>query len=195
MTDQKKTYRPTRLMWCRTTNGYADADRCTGAEHDHYDLAVDEDTGKALYRIDPDGTTYLLPNGDMLRLTFHQDEPFIDPPITERIIPTYDVWTASGGAARGVQALDNGGGSVWDGDRLQPGVVRIVPVASERPAVGSLYVRPNGEVWRLRDYAPDWLRDGGEPHVQWAIQYPSGSNSSTSGADALPEDARLVWAP
>lgn len=193
MTDDQKTHRPTRLTWCQITNGYADADRCTGAEHDHYDLAVDEDTGKALYRIDPDGTTYLLPNGDTLRLAFHQDEPFADPPITERIIPTYDVWTANGGAAKGVQALDNGGGSIWDGDTLQPGVVRIViGDSSTRAAVGSIYVTPNGEVWRLRDYSHDW-GEGFASEAMWSVGYPRGGYSSAKGD--LPEDARLVWVP
>lgn len=173
-----------RVQWCLTRNCYADAYCATNAPHDHHDVAVD-DEGKPLWRLDPIGTTYLMPDGSTLRLVAHDDSPFSEPPLTEELIPRYDYWSPMGGAAGHLRVED---GTVWVGDRLAPGVSRVVLVEQQRPAVGSLYVRPNGEAWRLTG----WTSMTDQP--QWSLALPHGAMTTAVG-EVLPNDARLVWTP
>lgn len=189
--------RPERLGWCASFSGYASEEYgCNDADdHDHYDLAVAEETGEVLYRLDPIGTTYLLADGSTVRLRYYDDDPFIDPPLDDKIIPRYDYVSPDGGAAGGVTLTQIG--ALWDGAVLAPGVRRTVTVAPERPAPGSLYVRPNGEAWRLRGYSLDWKsigKPGRRMVPSWSIANVDGSQSH-GGTDTLPDDAVLVWAP
>jgi hypothetical protein len=190
--------RPTRVGWCLTIGGYTD-ERCERDRrpHDHHDVAIDYSPetgqGRPLYRIDPIGTTYLLPDGATVRLANYLDDLDLDDfaePIRDRIIPAYLWWSAGGGASSGYTR--DGIEAIWDGVNLRPGVWRTVPVAAERPAAQSTYIRPNGEVWRLRDWRIDLMDLDGPPTATWAVMTPRGS--MTSGDD-LPDDARLVWAP
>lgn len=192
--------RPTRVAWCLTTGSYVD-DRCEKDHrpHDHHDIAIDYSPetgqGRPLYRLDPVGTTYLLPDGGTLRLVRYVDDPFIDEPIEDRIIPRYDWWSPEGGAAGGIGLDDIAGrsGGLWDGVNLRPGVWRTVPVSAvDRPAVGSVWVTPQGETWRLRNYGPAFLDEGGEGRPSYTVMLASGM--MTNGND-LPDGARLVWAP
>ena len=184
----KTTIPADHVTWCQTMNGYADA-LCPDT-HDHHDVAIDAD-GKILWRIDKVGTTYLMPDGTTYRLVLHDDEPFVDPPCVLPLIPRYDYWSPQGGASGHLRVGD---GTIWDGDRLADGVQRVVLVEQQRPQVGSLYVLPNGESWRLTGWAPGWLREESHDTPHWSITKPNGMLSVLT-EDALPQSARLVWEP
>lgn len=190
--------RPERVTWCLDRSAYADP-MCDGEWHDHYDLAVDysdgDGQGKVLYRLDPVGTVYLTPDGHMARIAGYQGNPDSTPPVEDAIYPRHDGWSRNGAAARWVNFEDEDG--LWEGANLAPGVRRIVTVpAPGRPAVGSLYARPNGEAWRLRGYLTDWEVEpftGDRTRPDYSIANVNGSMSGSR--EPLPDDAVLVWAP
>lgn len=65
----------------------------------------------------------------------------------------------------------------------------------ERPEPGSLWVTPDGDAYRLRDYRIDWHAEPytGEATVPtYVVLLASGGSTNR---DTLPDDARLVWQP
>lgn len=63
--------------------------------------------------------------------------------------------------------------------------------------IGTTWVTPDGTMYRLRGHGTDWLADWAKgeevPTVpDFSVSYPTGGFSN---ARALPDDARLVWAP
>lgn len=189
-----------RVTWCLTMNAYADEATChdgeTGAakvDHDHYDVALDQH-GKTLFRYWPIGTTWCTPEGHTYRLrTYRRDitdimaaeaagEPTRDIPPR----PVWDVWTRDGGATTGPADWLPGPEDVLVEYVLPPGT---------RPAPGALFVRPNGQMWRLRGYRIDWKAEpltGDDTEPDWTVGNLSGGMSN---GDDLPSDARLVWHP
>lgn len=183
-----------RVTVCLTAGGrYADesigCDKAT--DHDHYDVALTEG-GAIAWRYWPVGTTWRTADGYTMRLRKY-DREFADMMAMEEagleasdapVRPHFDGQAPSGGAF---------GEAEWvpgDGDTI------IVYSLFEdvRPAVGSLWVRPNGEAWRLRSYGVDWAdeHDLSNKKPSYAVNLPHGA--STNG-DVLPSDARLVWHP
>lgn len=205
MTDTETRYAVDTLTWCLTTNGYADEATChddeTGAakvDHDHYEVVVDQH-GKVLFRIYPIGTVFRLPNGEHLRVRRYSpdfnDMMFADQTgedarrVPQR--PQYDVWVPGGGGGATTSTMWSPG--------LLDGAEVIVPVIPEggRPAPGALFLRPNGEAWRLRNYGTNLQAKpftGEHDRPSWSIANLNGSLSSSAG-ETLPDDARLVWHP
>lgn len=181
-----------RAVWCNRLSARAD-DRCERdhREHDHVDVVVhagdSEQAGTLAYSLDPVGTTYLLPGGNIYSLAYYEDDFAATPEITDKIIPVYNIFTKNGGAASGERRTG-----------LPEGTVRIIlPTPATGPeapriAIGSLFVRPNGDTWRLTDYTADWGIEGHGSTPMWSVAYAKGSMSS---GDTLPDDARLVWSP
>ena len=201
MTDTETRYAVSTLTWCLTTSGYADEATCfdpdtqsTRVDHDHYDVVVDQH-GKTLFRVYPIGTVLRLPDGEYLRVRRY-DADFNDMMFADetgedaRAVPKrpqYDVWVTSGGATS----------ASWSPGLLD-GAEVIIPVTPEggRPAPGAMFVLPNGETWRLRNYSVDWRAEpftGNDTRPSWTVTYPSGSSSTADGD--LPAGARLVWHP
>lgn len=178
MTDPVHAVHTMCLTHGRYTHDVPAAGCCaTAADHDHYDVAVNAH-GDVVFRYWPVGTTWREPDGTMLRLTRYQTP--LDTDATP--VPVFDVWTPLGGATRS--------------DTLPSADAVIVVHATtidHRPAPGSVYARPNGEIWRLRSYATDW---DNEPYdnviATWSVQLPTGAN--TNGR-SLPDDAHLIWTP
>lgn len=182
-----------RLTWCLTTNGYANPDTCcdpdteaTCVDHDHYDVAVDED-GKVLWRYWPVGTVWETSEGYKMRLRLYDvgiSDLLRDENAPER--PVWDGQAPSGGAFSDVRWLPG------RGDRI----VEFVLAEGQRPAPGALFMMPNGEAWRLRGYGIDWQAEpctGNNVVPSYSINLPSGAG--TNGGDTLPDGARLVWHP
>lgn len=194
-----------QVEWCLTTNGYADPDRCWDAErnaravdHDHYPVVLDQD-GEPLFRVWPVGTMFAHPDDYLLRLRAYRRDirdamaavdrgaEDVEDVNTIPPRPVWDVWTADGGASSGAGWLP--------GPDDRP--VTYALAEGQRPAPGSLFVRPNGEMWRLRSYGVDWMAEpftGDETRPSWSVGGPTGGYSGADG-HVLPEDARLVWTP
>ena len=69
------------------------------------------------------------------------------------------------------------------------------PTTNALTEVGTLYVTPNGDAYRLRDYSVDWKAEPftGEATVpSYSVQFATGSNTN---AYELPKDAVLAWSP
>lgn len=180
-----------RATWCIGRNGYADDSfGCdTATDHDHYDVALDAD-GKVLFRYWPIGTTFLTEKGYRMRVRGYQQDfddllAAADRDEERQSVPprpTWDGWTPDGGA-------------FGEGNWLPGPEDRVIEFVVEgRPAPGALFLRPNGESWRLRSYGVDWTDEEDFSHKRpsWSVNLPSGA--STNGDD-LPDDARLVWHP
>lgn len=182
-----------RVTWCLTANRYAAPDvHCIpGKDHDHYDVALTE-SGQVAWRYYPVGTTFRTSDGYTMRLSGYTRQ-FADMEAMEKagleprdapVRPRWDGVAPSGGAF---------GDSEW-----LPGDDATIIVYSlfedVRPAVGSLFVRPNGEAWRIRSYRIDWNDESDFSNKQpsFSVNLPHGA--STNG-DVLPSDARLVWHP
>lgn len=60
------------------------------------------------------------------------------------------------------------------------------------PPLGTLYLAPNGDAYRLRDYRTDWdnLGDLGKPTYAVLLL-----TSRSTNAETLPEGALEVWRP
>lgn len=135
------------------------------------------------------GTTYLAPDGSLLRLSRYETIDFEfyaheNPgrPVPDEPYPIYDYFSPRGGAASGITALPEGS-------------VKIVIPTPERPVPGSMFVTPDGTMYRLRDYRTDLHAEPftGEATIPtYKVNHPNGMSST---ADELPEGARLVWVP
>lgn len=166
-----------RVTWCRTINAYADPDRCTldtkRLDHVHEDVLVDyTDGGRVLYPLHPVGTVYLHDNGDLVRLVGYDRRDGDDD-----VFPRYEILSPARTAPRAA---------------IAEGATRIVYPNPDRLAVGSIFICPNGETWRLTGYSPGWLRDEDHDTPRWTVQTPKGT---TYNGETLPDDARLAWAP
>lgn len=189
-----------RVTWCLTTNGYADEATChdpergiTKPDHDHYDVALTED-GKVAWRYWPVGTTFKTADGYTMRLRKYERE-FAD------MIAMEDA---------GMEANDAPARPHWDGVAPSGGAfgeAHWVPSPEDtiiiyaldedvRPAPMALFVLPNGEAWRLRNYSVDWTAEpftGDNVRASWTVLRPGGMSSTADGD--LPSGARLVWHP
>jgi len=197
MTDTTERHAVTQVTWCMTRNGYADESvGCpTATDHDHYDLVLD-DEGKTLFRVWPVGTTWRTPEGHTYRLRGYE-KAFGDLMHAYDIVAEPDLSTVPSRPT--FDAVSPGGGAFVDSEWL-PGpddvIVEYVLAEGVRPAPSAVFLRPNGEVWRLRDYRLDMAsvgEDGENIYLpSWQVMLVA---RGFTNRDTLPDDARLVWHP
>lgn len=133
----------------------------------------------------PVGTTYKTPDGYLLRIRLydqdiddlmHQDETGVPAPWK----PRWDAFTPSGGA------------TTYAGDLPEGSIVVIYSEATPL-RLGSTFLAPDGDVYRLRDWSSNWDDLDGPKVPNWAIMLAHGAMSNARGN--LPEGSRLIWAP
>jgi hypothetical protein len=62
--------------------------------------------------------------------------------------------------------------------------------------IGTIYIQPNGTVYQLNDYTPEFLVEHGAPPVGYSVMWNrTGERSGFTNASDLPEDAIKVWEP
>lgn len=201
MTDTQTRHAIEQVTFCLTIDAYAEDDICldgetgaTKADHDHYDVVLDQHD-EPLFRVWPVGTVFATPDGDTMRLTGYA-RVYVDMAAASDIgkdaknAPERPLWAGQ----------VSGGGAFMDGMWLPDWDDRPVTYAlapNQRPAPSSVFVCPNGEVWRLRSYGVDWKTEpftGDKTLPSWSVGSPAGGYGSEVGA-ILPDDARLVWHP